>query len=155
VQYQLAGEASDWITGRYDLHDDARDGVVKDEDDVADELEAPAEVGSDPEEDYEARQLRFRLEDIQYRVERLGGLLLHPNVRPLTRYDGDLLTSEPILETYNRAEPNQPPSQTRLDPEGKGFRVNQPEGPSCEFSFRWQPKRREAAPTEAEPMGEG
>ena len=47
VQHQLAAEASDWITGRYDLHDDARDGVVKDEDDVAEELETPAEVGSD------------------------------------------------------------------------------------------------------------
>ena len=154
MQHQLADEASDWITGRYDLHDAARDGVVKDEDDLAEELEAPAEVGSD--EDYEARQLRFRLEDIQYRVERVGGLLLHPNVRPLTRYDGDLLTSEPILEPYNRADPFLPPSHTRLDPEGKGFRVNLPEGPSCEFSFRWQPKRREAAPTEAdEPEGEG
>ena len=153
MQHQLADEASDWITGRYHLHDDARDGVVKDEDDLAEELEAPAEVGSD--EDYEARQLRFRLEDIRLRVERVGGLLLHPNVRPLTRYDGDRLTSEPILEPYNSADPFLPPNHTRLDPEGKGFRVNRPEGPSCEFSFRWQPKR-EAAPTEVEPEeGEG
>ena len=46
---------------------------------------------------------------------------------------------------------------TRLDPEGQGFRVNRPEGPTCEFAFRWDsPKRRAAAPTEAEPEeGEG
>ena len=50
MQHQLAAEASDWITGRYDLHDDARDGVVKDEDDVAEELETPAEVGSDEDQ---------------------------------------------------------------------------------------------------------
>ena len=55
------------------------------------------------------------------------------------------------------ANPNPNPNPTRLDPEGQGFRVNRPEGPTCEFAFRWDsPKRRAAAPTEAEPEeGEG
>ena len=29
AQHQLAEEASEWITSRYHLHDDARDGVVQ------------------------------------------------------------------------------------------------------------------------------
>ena len=75
--------------------------------------------------------------------------MLHPNLHPLMRYEGDRLTSTPIVEPYMRADPFLPPSKAMLDIDSKAFRINCPEGPSTEFAFRWQTQRqkREMAPS--------